>query len=50
MKVLRKWEGPFWDHQGTSVVYLDTPEAMVAAPLVRNDPRVLTKSDPFVTV
>jgi putative transposase len=28
-KVLRKWEGPVWDHEATSVVRLLTREAMV---------------------
>jgi hypothetical protein len=29
LKVLRKWEGPVWDHEQTSVVHLQTPEAIV---------------------
>jgi putative transposase len=29
IKVLRKWEGPVWDHESTSVVRLLTREAMV---------------------
>ncbi|KYF92329.1 transposase [Sorangium cellulosum] len=29
IKVLRKWEGPVWDHEATSVVRLLTREAMV---------------------
>jgi len=29
-KVLRKWEGSVWDHRQTSVVRLETPEAIVA--------------------
>jgi putative transposase len=29
LKVLRKWEGPIWDHEQTSVVHLLTPEAIV---------------------
>lgn len=28
-KVLRKWEGPVWDHEKTSVVRLLTPEAIL---------------------
>ncbi|WP_437650518.1 transposase [Sorangium sp. So ce362] len=28
-KVLRKWEGPVWDHEATSVVRLATPAAVV---------------------
>lgn len=28
-KVLRKWEGPVWDHEPTSVVRLLTPDAVV---------------------
>jgi putative transposase len=29
IKVLRKWEGPVWDHQKTSIVELRTPAAIV---------------------
>jgi hypothetical protein len=29
VKVLRKWEGPVWDHQEPSIVHLRTPEAFV---------------------
>jgi putative transposase len=29
LKVHRKWEGPVWDHEQTSVVHLQTPEAIV---------------------
>jgi hypothetical protein len=29
VKVLRKWEGPVWDHQEPSIVHLLTPEAFV---------------------
>ena len=29
VKVLRKWEGPIWDHERTSIVELLTPEALI---------------------
>jgi putative transposase len=29
LKVLRKWEGAVWDHEQTSVVHLQSPEAIV---------------------
>jgi len=29
MKIYRKWEGPLWDHEDTSVVELRTPQAVV---------------------
>ena len=29
MKVLRKWEGPVWDHERPSVVHLRTPQAVI---------------------
>ena len=29
MKIYRKWEGPLWDHEPTSVVELRTPQAVV---------------------
>jgi len=29
IKVLRKWDGPVWDHERTSVVHLRTPQAVI---------------------
>jgi putative transposase len=29
LKVRRKWDGPIWDHEQTSVVHLQTPQAIV---------------------
>jgi putative transposase len=29
VKVIRKWEGPLWDHREPSIVHLRTPEALV---------------------